>query len=708
MPCGPRIRRSARRGLCGAARGLLLGCVVVGLLPAAPSPAVAASPPAPGGLLWPLERTPREIVSTFGEYRYDHLHAGLDLSTGGAVGLPVRAVADGEVVRLKVEWRGYGRALYLRLRDGRRVVYGHLDRYEERTLRLETRVERRRRESGNRFPGNIDLEPGVPVRRGQVVAYSGESGVGPPHLHVEIRDAEDRPVDPFAAGLPRPVGGPTPAFEALVVTAAAPETFVDGRRRFARVDLRRREGVYEAERALTVSGPFDASVSAWDPTGGGRAGLGELEVSVDGTPVYAFAPRRFGFDQGPIAGLLFDHRDSRLGPARYAYRLSLLPGNTLSTDPRGAPGDATAPPGGLALPPGPHRLEIRARSSSGGWSRAVATIRMEPLARDAGGATEAASRTSGTVGAPVQTEVLPGSFKTEALPRFLDLEVGDGDAAASGFVTLAPGPSGDGMPSWRRLPGGPLAAGLTYTALSGIGAAGMARLLESAGAVSIDCVDRAVGLRRDGEGYFVDLPAGARFFSGPLVVRIAEAPAVPAGLVPLSPAVDLLPDGESLDVPGRIGFRLAAGSAPEQDGVFRFDAGAGRWGYEGDRFESGSIVQPFRRYGRFVLLRDQAPPVLSDVEPATGRMVGPGPALLARVTDAGKGLDWNGVRFELDGRALVAEYDPDRGVAKVVESLSLPPGPHRVVVVATDRAGNRSEPVEREFVVRGAAPRPAR
>ena len=57
-------------------------------------------------------------VASFGEYRPDHLHPGVDLSTGGRTGLPVVAVADGEIYRLKVEWRGYGRALYLRHADG--------------------------------------------------------------------------------------------------------------------------------------------------------------------------------------------------------------------------------------------------------------------------------------------------------------------------------------------------------------------------------------------------------------------------------------------------------------------------------------------------------------------------------------------------------------------------------------------------------------
>jgi len=631
---------------------------------------------APGSsLLWPIERTPREIVSAFGEYRYDHLHAGLDLSTGGAVGLPVRALADGEVVRLKVEWRGYGRALYLRLRDGRRVVYGHLDRYEERTLGLETRVERRRRESASRFPGNIDLEPGVPVRRGQVVAYSGESGVGPPHLHVEIRDAQDRPIDPFAAGLPRPSSGPPPAFETLMLTAAAPETFFEGGRRVARLDLRRRDGVFEAERPVGVSGPFDATVSAWDPSGGGRAGIGFLEASIDGTPVYRFDPQRFGFEQGPMAGLLFDHRDSRLGPARYAYRLGRLPGNDLAIDPRADAAYGTGPAGSFALPPGEHRLEIRARSASGGWSRAVATIRSE-------------------AGAPEAAPALlsPTALTVEALPRFLDLRTSDASA-------------GQGLPAWHRLPAGLFAAGLAWSDLASLGTGGRSRLLEAAGAVSIDVVEREPGLRRDGDGYFVDLPSGARFFSGPLVVRVSDAAPVPAGLVSLSRAIELLPDGESLDTPGRMGFRLAAGTPPEKAGVFRFDAGNGRWGFEGDRLESGAIVQTFRRYGRFALLRDDAPPSVSDVEPRAERSSGTHPALSARASDAGKGLDWDGVRFELDGRVLVSEFDPDRGLAKVVESVTLTPGAHHLVVTAIDRAGNRSDPVTRPFVVRASPSR---
>src|SRR5713101_9682667 len=72
-------------------------------------------------LLWPLS-SPASILSSFGEYRYDHMHAGIDISTGGVTGLKVLAADGGEIYRLKVEWRGYGRALYVRHRGGRVTV----------------------------------------------------------------------------------------------------------------------------------------------------------------------------------------------------------------------------------------------------------------------------------------------------------------------------------------------------------------------------------------------------------------------------------------------------------------------------------------------------------------------------------------------------------------------------------------------------------
>ena len=74
---------------------------------------------------FPLEGRP-VVTSSFGEYRPGRLHMGMDFSTGGQIGLPVRAFGDGSVIRIRCSPWGYGKAVYIKLTTGHTVVYGHL------------------------------------------------------------------------------------------------------------------------------------------------------------------------------------------------------------------------------------------------------------------------------------------------------------------------------------------------------------------------------------------------------------------------------------------------------------------------------------------------------------------------------------------------------------------------------------------------------
>jgi hypothetical protein len=645
--------------------------------------------PGAGSLAWPLDRA-REVVSTFGEYRYDHLHGGVDISTGGAVGLPVRAVADGAVYRIKVEWRGYGRALYLKLDDGRRVVYGHLQAYDDQTLGLE-RLVAKRREAAGRFPGDIAIEPPRRVRRGQIVAWSGESGVGLPHLHLEVRDADDHPIDPFESGLPRPARGAPPVLESIQVTAAAKDSWIAGGLRRKGFPLRARGDALETEEPLRVSGPFEASLVAWDPSGGGHAGLQAVEVTVDGAEWYRLAPRRFGFEAGPQAGLVFDHRDSHLGPTRMAYRLGRLPGNDLGSGSGGV----------FDLPAGEHRIGIVARTVSGSERRALLRVTVGPEGAPPPG-----------VGGTDPAAPPPGAgareaYGFEALPRFLDLRRPAGLVAAS-----AAAPAAGLLPlcreaeqaAWRRLPDGRLGAGIDYVDLDldeGGDEAASCRLLRTPGLLAIRQATPDRGLHLDGDRFHLDLPAGARFFPGPIALATLPARDVPDGLAAVGPAIDLLPAGEALSARATLAFDAPPGEAVQKLGIYRWDAIGHRWDFEGSTIDpSGRPALSFRRYGRLALLRDDAAPHLDDLRPKAGAIVGRTPLLQARVEDTGTGLDWDGVRFVLDGRPLVSEFDPDRDLSRVVEAAPLPPGHHRLEVTAVDRAGNVSPAARVDFEVR--------
>ena len=72
---------------------------------------------------------PIQLSGTFAELRGTHFHAGIDIRTQGKEGLPLRAIADGYVSRIKIQQGGYGKTIYINHPNGITSVYAHLQRY---------------------------------------------------------------------------------------------------------------------------------------------------------------------------------------------------------------------------------------------------------------------------------------------------------------------------------------------------------------------------------------------------------------------------------------------------------------------------------------------------------------------------------------------------------------------------------------------------
>lgn len=139
------------------------------------------------------------LSGTFGELRSNHFHSGLDIKTQQKEGLPIYASADGYVSRINVQHFGYGKAIYLLHPNGYTTVYAHLQRYSPE---IEKYV-KEKQYSKETF--EIELFPDdslIPVKKGDLIAYSGNSGSsGGPHLHFEIRDGTQRPMNPMLFGI---------------------------------------------------------------------------------------------------------------------------------------------------------------------------------------------------------------------------------------------------------------------------------------------------------------------------------------------------------------------------------------------------------------------------------------------------------------------------------------------------------------------------
>ena len=139
------------------------------------------------------------LSGTFAELRSNHFHSGLDIKTQQREGLKVYAAAAGHVSRIKISHWGYGKALYITHPNGYTTVYAHLQKFgpkiEAYIKKLQYQKESFEIEV---FPELTDLL----VEKGEVVAYSGNTGgSGGPHLHFEIRDKSQRPINPMLFGI---------------------------------------------------------------------------------------------------------------------------------------------------------------------------------------------------------------------------------------------------------------------------------------------------------------------------------------------------------------------------------------------------------------------------------------------------------------------------------------------------------------------------
>lgn len=138
---------------------------------------------------------PIALSGNFGEFRSNHFHSGVDIKTQHRTGLPVFAMADGYVSRVRVT-AGSGYMLDIAYGHGISSIYRHLDGFVDEITALAKKVQYQRQS----WEVDFKLAPGrFPVKAGQQVAWSGNTGFsGGPHLHMDMyRTASKEYIDPL-------------------------------------------------------------------------------------------------------------------------------------------------------------------------------------------------------------------------------------------------------------------------------------------------------------------------------------------------------------------------------------------------------------------------------------------------------------------------------------------------------------------------------
>lgn len=186
-----------------------------------------------------------KLSGSFCEFRGNHFHTGIDVSTDGMEGYPVLAPADGYISYIKQDYLGYGKALFLNT-DEHIYVFGHLQGFSPHISRMLNRDKYRQ----ILYPASNTIS----VREGDTIAYAGRSGTYIPHLHFEIRSKNNHPISPYPF-FSIPDNKP-PEIPYIVIEPADDTTLINGRHEVTIIKGNKLSDKYYNYPAVNISGAY--------------------------------------------------------------------------------------------------------------------------------------------------------------------------------------------------------------------------------------------------------------------------------------------------------------------------------------------------------------------------------------------------------------------------------------------------------------------
>ena len=244
--------------------------------------------------LWPTDAS-KHLTSNYCEFRPRHFHAAVDIKTWQRTGYKIFAIEDGYVYRLRVSATGYGKVVYLKLRDGNLAVYAHLDGF---TPELTQYADSLRQTNRNNILDSYPRPDQFPVKKGQHIGYTGETGIGVPHLHFEIRNKYHHPINPLQFYPDTVVDNISPKSRFLAVVPLSADAFINFRPDTLFVPLTRRQTV-TIPAPIYLTGRSHLALRSYDLANGVNNVLDIYrgEMLINDSLVYSMRYDKFSYDE---------------------------------------------------------------------------------------------------------------------------------------------------------------------------------------------------------------------------------------------------------------------------------------------------------------------------------------------------------------------------------------------------------------------------
>ena len=640
----------------------------------------------PGPYMWPLEGK-TNISAGFCDYRTRHFHGGIDISTGGQEGFPVRAADSGWVLRIAMSYWGYGKGVYLRLAGGQVAVYGHLS---ELAPKIQQFVEQNQYAT-ERYTQNLLPAPGqIPIARGEIIGKTGQTGSGPPHLHFELRTGNDRPLNPLTRGFQKP-DRTAPVIHSITIIPRQPDqigvpmSLVDGKPAPKGYDFNGMPGGRTLTATPTVAGTVGISVRADDIIDGPEWIVSAYHCRLWVNDSLVCEVRHDSIDYRDTRQIELERLyDGKSGFAERPINLFRRPGNRLWNY-SGSDNAGWLKLGG-GLRPGANQMRLEVEDAAGNSSFADFQLNAEVSKLPASSAPDTlGARASSSKSVPWQVDWLDNGVVLELIgaasdrPRcFLDYGL---------TMPLASTPMGTAESAvWL-----PAAASIGLDSIWMTSADGTVpqRLNMS----SISTTDGGRIESADGN-------ASVQFGPGdlyePSFFQLKKSKIGPKARKPVSDVYSVDP----LDVPFARAPKMAISldrtvADSDRVAIYRYQPQSNDWDFVGAETgaDEQSITARIESPGAFALLSDRTPPSITSFTPRKGVPTrDKQPMIRFTLGDdlSGIGSDAD-IRLTVDGQWTVVEYNPETKDAKAQPRQPLSPGEHRIDLSVKDRMGNEAK-----------------